>query len=202
MAEYIFDLILAGIVVLNVLFYGFRGFFRSLWKLLSFAVSIFLASCFGALCGEKLFLPWLSEKITDADLAALVAKICGYIAVFVVCSIVLAIIGLFIRKVKDTLDVKRLDAVLGSLLGLAIGLITVFVVCLAVSVIVELNLSGFLGEKITLLKEIAEDSYVFRFFCQISSFDYVNIKKVIGEGIDKAKEAITAAESAASQILP
>ena len=57
-------------------------------------------------------------------------------------------------------------------------------------------------QKIEALRKLADDSYVFRFFCQISPFDYINISKLVGEGIDKAKSLITAAESIADGIIP
>ncbi|MBO7375506.1 MAG: CvpA family protein [Clostridia bacterium] len=202
MTNFLFDLVLAIILVLHVLIYALRGFFRSLWRLVSGVLSLFLSYCFGGIAGEHLIKPLLDGVITDEKLLTLASKICGYLAVFLVSSVALFVLGLFIDKAKDSLNLKKLDAALGAVMGLFIGLIAVFVICLAVSVIVELNLSGFLGEKIAALRGLADDSYVFRFFCQISPFDYINISKLVGEGIDKAKTLITAAESIADGIVP
>jgi len=202
MVKYIFDLILLAILALNIIFYGLRGFFKSLWRLLSSLLSLFLAACFGGIAGDALIKPALEKEITDTKILDLTSDILGYLAVFVVSALVLFILGFFIDRIKDALDMKKLDAALGALFGFFIGLVMVFVTCLIVSVLVELNLSGFIGEKIKALKDLAENSYIFRFFCQIAPFDYVHITKLVGEGIDKAKELITAAESVAEELLP
>ena len=202
MTNFLFDLMLAIILVLHVFIYGLRGFFRSLWRLVSCVLSLFLSYCFGGIAGERFIKPLLEGVIAEGKLLTLASKICGYLAVFLVSSIALFILGFFIGRVKDSLGLKKLDAALGAVMGLCIGLIFIFVICLAVSVIVELNLSGYLGEKIEALRKLADESYVFRFFCQISPFDYINISKLVGEGIDKAKSLITAAESIADGIIP
>ena len=197
MANCIFDLILLGIIVLHLIYYGFKGFLMSLWGLGSALAAAFLAYLFGPVCSSFLYESFFKEKVGDGKVSKLVSDISAYLLIFIAVSIILAIVGFFLAKIKNKLELKRLDSVLGALVGMIIGFIVVFAVCLAVSIIIELNLSGFLGEKISALKDIAEKSYIFRFLCQISWFDFVHITKLISDGFDAVKDAIPAAVTTA-----
>ena len=171
----VLDIVLILLFIVAALIGYLRGFARSVWKLVTLGVSAFLAYQFGGSLGKELFLKLWEKVREEQQVSELLAGICGYLLVFIGSVLVLSVVGFFIKKLARSRVLSGIDSFFGLLVGVVCGLILVWVSCVFVSFLIELNLSG---EKMAALEQIAEESVIFRFFCDFSPFDYIHIKSL------------------------
>lgn len=180
--HYVLDIALAVIFLINLIVGYARGFLKLIWKLVSSAISLSAAYFFGPYIGQRFFLElWKKEEWSETH-AGLFAEISGYLAVFISVMIIMSIIGLFIKKASEHKVLNAIDRIFGLIFGAALGFAAVFIICVILSLFIEIKLSN---EALDWIKSIAEDSYVFRFFCNIAPFEYINIKELFGNAIDQ-----------------
>ena len=108
-----------------------------------------------------------------APVARTISNAIGYVAIFFVTLILMFIVGKIVNLAVKLPVLKQANGVLGALLGVIMGLIYIWIISIVISVFVE---TGLIGESTATLKAIAENSYIFRFFCHLSPLDYINIK--------------------------
>jgi len=180
--NYVLDLILLLVFFVVVLISYLRGFAKSAWRLISVVSSSVISYLFGSKLGRLLLLEFWKEKLPEFESPELLADICGYLGLFVIAMIGTGLLGIVVKKAAKTEALSNLDSILGLIFGAVMGLIYVSVICIAVSLIVELKLST---ATVDYIKSIAEDSYIFRFFCDIAPFEYVNITAVFSSAINK-----------------
>ena len=171
----VLDIVLILVFVVVALIGYLRGFARSVWKGVTLVISAFLAYQFGDSLGKKLFLSLWAKAREGEDLPELLSGLCGSILIFAGSVLILSVVGIFITKLARSKVFSTLDSVLGLVLGIVCGLILVWFSCVIISFLIELNLSG---EKTAALEQIAEESVIFRFFCDFSPFDYIHIKSL------------------------
>ncbi len=115
-----------------------------------------------------------------SDIATPVAKVVshavGYVIVFLAVFIVITIIGWVIRLMAELPVLKGINHLLGGVFGALCGFIYLWIICIAISAWVE---SGIAENESRMLMQIVEGSYIFRFFCNFSPLDYVNIADVL-----------------------
>ena len=70
--------------------------------------------------------------------------------------------------------IKDIDRALGAALGAVAGVVYVWIICLVVGAIVERNL---LGDSTPALEQFASNSFILKFVCSHSSFDFINLGK-------------------------
>ena len=121
----------------------------------------------GAQLGE------LSANIAK-PLVNTISAVAGFVIVFTVSMIVLSIVGFFICKIVDLPVIKDIDRALGAALGAVAGVVYVWIICLVVGAIVERNL---LGDSTPALEQFASNSFILKFVCSHSSFDFINLGK-------------------------
>lgn len=167
------DFVLIILFAVSALIGYLRGFARSAWKFVSLGVSAFLSHLFGDTVGKNLFLELWQKAREGEEAPELLSGLCGYVLIFTVCLIVMGILGILVKKIARSSPFSTLDSFLGLLFGAISGLLLVFFVCVVLSLLIELRLTG---EEAELLKDIAENSVIFRFFCEFSPFDYLHIK--------------------------
>lgn len=116
-----------------------------------------------------------------ADIATPIARVVsealGYVAVFFAAFLIITIVGWVIRLIAELPVLRSVNHLLGGIFGVICGFIYLWVICLAISAFVE---SGIAENESRALRELAEKSYLFRFFCGFSPFDYINISKIVG----------------------
>ena len=118
----------------------------------------------------------MAEEIAT-PVAGVVSNALGYVAVFFGAFLIITIVGWVIGLIAELPVLRGVNRLLGGLFGVICGFIYVWVICLAMSAFVE---SGIAGNDSFALKELADKSYLFRFFCGFSPFDYINITKIVG----------------------
>ena len=96
----------------------------------------------------------------------------GYVIIFLIAMIALFIIGKVVDLLSKLPVINTLNSFLGAVFGAASGFIYLLVICLLIGVFVEYGLAG---ESTEALSSIAQDSYIFRFFCRFSPVDFINI---------------------------
>lgn len=114
----------------------------------------------------------LSEEIAT-PLAESLSSILGSIAVFIAALILMFIITKIMELVVKLPVLKQANKLLGFVLGIISAFVYIWGLCLIFSFIVESGLAGEYNDKI---KAIFEGSYIFRFFCNLSLMDFINIK--------------------------
>lgn len=172
------DITLAVLFLATVLIYMLRGLVDSIWGALSALVSFILAYIFGKDAGKILF-NWGfidSDGLLNDKTQRLLANILGYVAVFVISIIIMSIAGFLIKYWCNSKSLKAVNHALGALLGIVAGVIYVWIICIAISFLVEKQLAGDATETI---RKIAEESFVFKFFCKISPLEYININETL-----------------------
>ncbi len=103
------------------------------------------------------------------------AKALGCVAVFLLVTIGMALLKVILLPLVKLPILKQADGILGAVLGAVCAFAYAWVLCLAVSAVVEY---GFLGEYNNTVSSLAEKSVLFRFFCDLSPMDLVNIVSV------------------------
>ncbi len=184
--NYLLDLFLVLIVLLEVIICYFKGFAKSAWKLISTAASTVLAYFFGPSAGRFLLLKFWESKVDDQSKAELFSDICGYLIVFSIALVALSLIGIAVKKASKTEALSTLDAILGAVFGAVIGILIDSAICVLIALFVELKLSGDAADWV---RSIASDSYIFRFFCDFAPFEYISIDKLLGI-LGKSAESI------------
>ncbi len=104
-----------------------------------------------------------------------VSKGIGCVAVFLVVLIVVLILKRIILPVMKLPLLKQADKLLGIAVGAVSGFAYAWIICIAVSVFVEFSLVGSYNET---LAAISQSSFLFRFFCDLSPMDLVNVVSV------------------------
>lgn len=116
-----------------------------------------------------------------ADIAEPVARVVsqalGHVAVFLAVFLVITIIGWVVRLIAELPVLRNVNHLLGGLFGVVCGFIYLWVICTAISAFVE---SGIAENESRQLMQLAQHSYIFRFFCDFSPLDYINISKITG----------------------
>ncbi len=111
-----FDYLLILIVGLSMVLSIWRGFVREIISLIGLVLAFFTASRLSSEAGT-VFDTWISsETITD---------IAGFILVFVLVMITVALIGTFVRKLVDMADLTATDRTLGVFFGAARGMLLI-----------------------------------------------------------------------------
>lgn len=172
----VLDIVLIILFVVVALIGYLRGFARSVWNVITLALSAFLAYRFGGTVGKELFLKLWQKLREEQQISALLAGICGYILIFLGTVLVMAILGFFLKKLARSKVLSGIDSFFGLLVGLVCGFILVWFTCVVISFLIELNLSSV---KMDALVQIAEESVIFRFFCDFSPFEYIHIKGLL-----------------------
>ena len=78
----------------------------SLWGLGSALAAAFLAYLFGPVCSSFLYESFFKEKVGDGKVSKLVSDISAYLLIFIAVSIILAIVGFFLAKIKKLFGLK------------------------------------------------------------------------------------------------
>lgn len=112
-----------------------------------------------------------------SPVAHIVSRALGYVAAFLAAFIVLTIVGLVIRLIAELPVLRSVNHLFGGIFGVICGFIYLWVICMALSAVVE---SGIAESESQSLRQLAENSYLFRFFCNFSPLDYINITKFAG----------------------
>lgn len=98
----------------------------------------------------------------------------GIILVFMISVVVLWLVGLVVKVIAKIPIIKTVDSFLGFLLGVVKGLIIVWIVCVAIGFFVE---GGFMTpQNNEVLKSVTDQSYILRFFCDLSPVNFINIQ--------------------------
>ena len=115
----------------------------------------------------------MAESIS-APIARTISAIIGMIAVFVAGVILLSLFGALLRLILKLPIIRFIDSFLGMAFGLAEAFVVVWVVCLVIGFIVEHGfITGSTNEAIT---AVTDSSHLFRFFCDLSPVDFINIR--------------------------
>lgn len=98
----------------------------------------------------------------------------GIVAVFLVSILVLWLVGLLVKVIAKFPIIKTINGFLGFLVGLIKGFIIVWILCVAIGIFVE---RGFMEpESMEALKILTDGSYIFKFFCNLSPVNFINIQ--------------------------
>lgn len=108
--------------------------------------------------------------------ARVVSEALGYVAVFLIVFIVVTVLGWVVRLIAELPVLRSVNHLLGGVFGVACGFIYLWVICLAISAFVE---SGIAETESRALMQLAQESYLFRFFCGFSPLDYINISAIV-----------------------
>ncbi len=121
----------------------------------------------------------LNELASDIakPVAQIVSQSLGYVIVFLSAFLVISIIGLVVKLIAELPVIRGVNHLLGGLFGVICGFIYLWVICTAIAAFVE---SGLAQSESRNLVQLAQQSYIFRFFCNFSPFDYINISKIAG----------------------
>jgi len=132
---------------------------------------------------SKDFVPSLT--VSESDLYAMaraiatpisntLSKAIGVIAVFFASVLLLFLLGLILKLFVKLPVIRSIDKVFGMFFGLIEAFVVVWIISLAIGVLIE---SGYVtNSSSVVISNIAEKSYIFRFFCGLSPIDFINIK--------------------------
>ena len=156
-----------------VLIYTFRGLFASLWGAARAIVSFVAAYFFGVPAGEIIYKYIISERMNKPVLARLLSEILGCISVFFACFLIMLVVGIIAKsRIRKIPVFNTVNHILGFCFGIVAGVVYVWVICWIISFLVEKHLAGSSTEYVRI---IAENSFIFRFFCNLSPLEYINI---------------------------
>lgn len=113
----------------------------------------------------------ISEPVSDC-----ISTAAGYVVVFIFSIIVMFIIGKIIILLAEVPVLDKVNGTLGGILGAISGFFYLWIICLFLGIFVE---NAFAQENGEAFRSIMNESVLFRFFCQISPFDFINIKTLI-----------------------
>ncbi|MBP3938151.1 MAG: CvpA family protein [Clostridia bacterium] len=130
MADYIVDIVLAGIFLVNVAIYFKRGFAKTILKFVAFFLSIVLSRAVSETVAN-----WVIEH-TDffEGKEFYIAKLIITVIVFVVLSALLNGLVVLINKIFKIPVLKQANQILGGLLGALCGGIIVIVLCFVLQI--------------------------------------------------------------------
>ncbi len=111
-----FDLAVAAILALSVLFAVLRGFVRSAISLGAWVIALVLALRLGSV---------VAEAFTAMQLPAPAPQVLGFALVFLAVVIGGALVGTVLAKLLQAVGLGAVDRMLGALFGLARGLLLV-----------------------------------------------------------------------------
>ncbi len=106
------DYLIIAVVGLSMVLSLWRGFVREIISLIGLVAAFLVSSRISGQTGD-----FLGQWITNGTLA----DIAGFVLVFVLVMVVVAIIGMFVRRLVDAADLTATDRSLGMLFGLARG---------------------------------------------------------------------------------
>ncbi|MDE6967804.1 MAG: CvpA family protein [Clostridia bacterium] len=148
MENFIFDIVIAAIIVLYFLFGFFKGFTKPLISIISWGVIFALIYFVGKPLGNMLMIEVGLEQPIREILAkiiedgALINTICKYVGVviasigiFLIVKILAMVINIIIKKARKAHRKTALDRILGCILGIIKGAV---VVCVIMAILVPL----------------------------------------------------------------
>lgn len=98
----------------------------------------------------------------------------GVVSVFLASVLALWLVGLVVKVIAKIPIIKTINGLLGFVVGLIKGFIIVWILCVAIGIFVE---RGFMEpESMEALKLLADGSYIFKFFCNLSPVNFINIQ--------------------------
>lgn len=125
MEDFIMDIILAGIFLVNVAIYFKRGFAKTILKFVAFFLSIVLSRAVSGTVTD-----WVLEHTDFFEGKEIyIARLIITVIVFVVLSALLNGLVMLINKVFKIPVLKQANQILGGLLGALVGGILVVVLC-------------------------------------------------------------------------
>lgn len=115
----------------------------------------------------------MAESIS-APIARTISVILGMMAVFLAGVVLISLVGALLRLVVKLPIIRFIDSLLGMFFGLAEAFVVVWVACLIIGFIVE---HGFItGSTNEMVTTVTDSSRLFRFFCDLSPVDFINIR--------------------------
>ena len=106
--------------------------------------------------------------------ASTLAAALGCVIVFILAYIAMIIVKIVVGGLVKLPVLKEANKILGFIVGVISAFAFTWIICLALSIIVEY---GLIEEYNAMLSSLAEKSFLFRFFCNLSLMDFVNIVK-------------------------
>lgn len=98
----------------------------------------------------------------------------GVVSVFLASVLALWLVGLVVKVIAKIPIIKTINGLLGFVVGLIKGFIIVWILCVAIGIFVE---RGFMEpESMEALRLLADGSYIFKFFCNLSPVNFINIQ--------------------------
>ena len=116
----------------------------------------------------------ISDSIS-LPISTTISNIIGIVVVFFGALLAISLLGLILKLVVKVPVIKSIDSFLGAILGIAEAFVVIWVVCLIIGLLVEHSfISNSQNEELLL---IAKNSYILRFFCDLSPINFINICK-------------------------
>lgn len=116
---------------------------------------------------------FISESIASS-VSETISKVLGIIISFVASLIIISLLGGLLKLIVKVPIIKSINTILGMILGLFEGFAVVWVLCTVVSIFVE---SGIWNEgNGEMFRLIINNSYLYKYFCDLSLFDFINIR--------------------------
>ncbi|MDQ6964561.1 MAG: CvpA family protein [Mariprofundales bacterium] len=106
------DYLIITVIGLSMILSLWRGFVREIISLIGLVAAFLVSSRVSGQTGD-----FLGQWITNGTLA----DIAGFVLVFVLVMVAVAIVGMFVRRLVDAADLTATDRSLGMLFGLARG---------------------------------------------------------------------------------
>ncbi len=113
----------------------------------------------------------LSEKIAG-PLAEMLARIVGCVVVFILVRVGMFILGKTFSLATKLPVLKQFDGILGFSIGVVSAFAYTWIISLGLNLIIRYNL---IGSQAELLHNLAKNSYIMNFFCNLSLFDIINL---------------------------
>ena len=102
------------------------------------------------------------------------ANAVGIVAVFLAAVLALWLVGLVVKVIAKIPIVKTIDGILGFAVGVIKGVIIVWIICLIIGIFIEREFME--PGSIEALKLLTDSSHIFKFFCNLSPVDFINIR--------------------------
>jgi len=114
----------------------------------------------------------MSQRIAQ-PISITLSNAVGIILVFILSVILLTVLGLVLRLFVKLPIIHSIDSLFGFVFGLAEGFVIVWILCLVLGVLVE---KGFMsGPSNEVLYSLTDSSLIFKYFCELSPIDFINI---------------------------
>ncbi len=98
----------------------------------------------------------------------------GVILIFIVATISLCLIGYLVKAIVKLPLIHQVNGFLGLILGIIEGFVIVWVLCVAIGIFAE---RGFMDPaSVKVIDSLTDGSYIFRFFCNLSPVNFINIQ--------------------------